>query len=350
MNHIKILSFVLLVFILVSGCQTRAAKNQPQIVTNPYKKTDFLMGTIVTVKVYDEGKEEVLEPVFNRIRELAGQITVDEIESEIVNINTNAGIKPVKVSADIFKLVEVGKLLSEEAEGSFDISIGPLTSLWHIGFPDAKKPDQQEINAVLPYIDYKQILLNHEQQTIFLKKQGMQLDLGAIAKGFITDEVCKILNEYGVTTAIIDLGGNIYVLGKSPSQKPWSVGIQDPFSARGETIGKLAETNKSIVTSGIYERFIQVGETKYHHLLDPRDGYPFMNDLAGVSIISDKSVDGDALSTLVFSKGLKDGMKYIESTTNVDAIFITTNKKVYVSSGIKQNFELTNIRFTLADL
>ncbi|MCR2820125.1 FAD:protein FMN transferase [Lederbergia panacisoli] len=338
---------IILAILLLSGC---GQSTQSKVLTSPYKETEFLMGTVVTVRIYDDGKEAILDPAFKRIKSLADQITVNEQGSEIDDINKNAGIKAVSVSEDIYKLIEAGKKYSEKANGSFDISIGPLTSLWHIGFPDARKPDKDEIETTLPLVHYKDIELNKEEQTVFLKKKGMQLDLGAIAKGFITDEVVKVLNEYEVETAIVDLGGNIYVIGKNPSGKDWTVGIQDPFSPRGEIVGKISASNISIVTSGIYERFLEVDEIKYHHLLNPQDGYPFNNDVAGVSIISDQSIDGDALSTVVFSKGIKDGMEFIEGIKGVEAIFISTDKKIYTTSGLKNEFELTNNEFRMEEL
>ena len=333
---------------LLVGCGQSAQGKAPEITNNPTKQTAFLMGTIVTVKVYDEGKEAVLEPVFERIESLANDITQeDEAGSEIVNVNRNAGINPVKVSEDIYKLIDAGKNHSKQAEGSFDISVGPLTSLWHIGFPDARVPEQSELDEVLPLIDYEKIELNQEEQTVFLTEKGMKLDLGAIAKGYITDEVKEVLEEHQVQSAIIDLGGNIYVLGKNAAGKAWTVGIQDPFSARGETVGKIPESNKSIVTSGVYERYLEAEGTKYHHLLNPKDGYPFTNDIAGVSIISDKSIDGDALSTAVFSKGIREGRRFIEDIEGAEAIFVSHDKRVYTTSGLKKEFVLTNDEFEM---
>ncbi|MBS4199389.1 FAD:protein FMN transferase [Bacillus sp. FJAT-49732] len=343
----KWIFFIVISVILLSGC---GQSHQPKVLSSPYKETEFLMGTVVTIRIYDEGKEEVLEHAFKRIKSLADQITVNEQGSEIDNINKNAGIQAVKVSEDINKLIAAGKEYSEKADGTFDISIGPLTSLWHIGFPDARKPNDTEIESVLPLISFNDIELNTDEKTVLLKKKGMQLDLGAIAKGFITDEVAKVLIQHDVETAIIDLGGNIYVMGKNPSGIEWTVGIQDPFSPRGEIVGKINESNKSIVTSGIYERFLEVDGMKYHHLLNPKDGYPFQNDVAGVSIITDLSIDGDALSTIVFSKGIKEGMKFIEGIKGAEAIFISTEKKIFTTTGLKNNFELTNDAFKMGEL
>lgn len=195
--------------------------------------------------------------------------------------------------------------------------------------------------------------MNAKKQTVYLKKKGMAIDLGGIAKGFITDEVVKTLKAKKVTTAIIDLGGNIYVMGKSPKnvKKDWNVGIQDPKKPRGTAIGTLPASNMTVVTSGIYERYLKVDGKIYMHLMNPKTGYPFDNNLMGVSIVTKKSVDGDALSTATFDKGLAGGMAYIEKLKYADAIFITKDKKVYVSSGLKDKFKLLkDSGYTLATL
>lgn len=354
MNHLKKITLLLIALLLsfIAGCngQTEKADN-PKLTTNPASRTEFLMGTVVTVKIYDQNKEDVLDSVFERIKVLADQITVndDEDKFEIDHINTSAGMAPVKVSKDIYTLIETGKTYSKRANGSFDISIGPLSTLWHIGFPDARKPSQEEIEQVLPLIDYQAIQLNSEKQTVFLKNKGMQLDLGGIAKGFITDEVVKVLKKHHVTSAIVDLGGNVFVYGTNATGNKWTVGIQDPFSPRGEVIGSIQLANKSVVTSGIYERYLTVGNKTYHHILNPKDGYPFNNDIAGVSVITNKSIDGDSLSTLLFSKGVKEGLAFAKKLDDVESIFITHDKKIYMTNGLKGQFKLTNKEFTIQD-
>ena len=173
------------------------------------------------------------------------------------------------------------------------------------------------------------------------------IDLGSIAKGYAADEISRILTENNVNSAIIDLGGNIYAHGIKPSGQDWNIGIQNPFSTRGDIIGVLKVKNKTVVTSGIYERYIEKDGVKYHHLLNPNTGYPFENNIAGVSIITDKSIDADALSTTVFAKGLEEGLKFVETLPNVDAIFITKDNKVYITNGIRDSFTLENEDFTL---
>lgn len=332
---------IVLVFVL-TACGK--AETSPSINKEPYSDEEFLLGTYVRIRVYDDGKESALEPAFARVKELGDKITINESGSEIDEVNAQAGIKPVKVSSDVYALVKKAYEYSEDSRGGFDMAIGAITQLWRIGFDDARKPEQAEIDAALKLVDYKKVKLDDQNQTVFLEEKGMIIDLGAIAKGYITDEVVKVLKEQGVTTAIIDLGGNIYVMGHSPrgADEPWKVGIQDPNQARGTTIGTIPETDKTLVTSGIYERFLEVDGKKYHHLFDAETGYPFDNDIASVTIITEKSIDGDGLSTAVFSMGVKDGLTYVESLEEgTDAIFVTKDDQVYVTKDIEDNFELS---------
>ena len=157
--------------------------------------------------------------------------------------------------------------------------------------------------------------------------------------------------EEGVTSAIIDLGGNVFVMGGSPTRdgEIWNIGIQDPQGSRGESIGSTKQSDVSIVTSGIYERFLEVDGDISHHLMNPKTGYPFDNDIIGISIISDKSADGDALSTLIFGLGLEEGLVYVNNREDVEAVFITKNQDIYVSDGLKDNFELTDESYHLVE-
>lgn len=344
-----ILIFFLTALLIISGCGSSSQAESNTLDTSPHSKTEFLMGTVVTVKIYDKHKEDILNVAFEHINELADKTSSEEKDSEISIINENAGIKPIKVSNDVYRLIEAAKEHSHLADGKFDMSVGPLTKLWHIGFPDARKPEQAEIDAILPLIDYESVKLDKESQTVYLTKKDMALDLGAIAKGFITDEVVTLLKENDVTTAIVDLGGNIFVLGNHPSGDAWTVGIQDPNAARGSTVGKVNRSNESIVTSGVYERYLEVDGEKYHHLLNPDTGYPFTNDLAGISIITESSTDADALSTTAFSKGIEEGIQFIEKSTDAEAIFISHDKKVYLTEGLKGKFELTNEQYEMGE-
>lgn len=333
-----------------------ACSSKNDLREEPYSKESFSLGTYIRIRVYDKGKETALKAAFDRIDELESKLTTDSKDqsSEIEEINRQAGIQPVKVSSDVYQLVKTAAAYSEKSNGGFNYTIGAITQLWRIGREDARKPEQAEIAAALQKVDFHKVSFSDEEQTVFLQEAGMYIDLGAIAKGYITDEVVKTLQDQGVTSAILDLGGNIYVLGKNPNQEDglWSVGVQDPNLARGVTIGSLKTTNQTIVTSGIYERKLEVGDQVYHHIFDSTTGYPYENDLASVSIITDQSIDGDALSTLVYSKGIKAGLDYVEQETDnsTNAIFVSKDNHVYLTKGLEGNFQLAKGNdYTLGD-
>ncbi|WP_086349447.1 FAD:protein FMN transferase [Candidatus Enterococcus clewellii] len=334
-------SLLFVLVLVIAGCSSNQ-KEESKVNKEPYSKQELLLGTYVQIRIYDDGKKDVLDQAFDRIKKLGDEITVNESGSEIDAINEKAGIEPVKVSDDVYTLLKRAYEYSEDSNGGFDMAIGPITQLWHIGFDDARKPSQEEIDQALKLVDYHKVVLDDKEKTVYLEEKGMALDLGAIAKGYITDEVVEVLKDNGVTTAIIDLGGNVYVLGHSPrgEDEDWNVGIQDPNKARNTVIGTVKERDKTLVTSGIYERYLKVNGETYHHLFDPTTGYPFDNDIAGVTIITNKSIDGDGLSTAVFSMGVKKGLEYAEGLKDVDVIFVTKDDKVYVSKDIEETFVL----------
>lgn len=307
------------------------------------------MGTPINITIYKGGSEEILNKCFEEISRIENIVSINKEGTEIDKLNKNAGIRPVKLSEMSYDIIKKSIEYSYLSDGGYDISIGPLVKLWSIGLPEAKVPSKEEINEVIKFIGYSNIELNEYTNEVFLNKKGMILDLGSIAKGYAADEVAKLLKNEGVTRAIIDLGGNIYALGTKDNNKNWTIGIQNPFSNRGDAIGSVEVSNKSVVTTGVYERFIEEDGVKYHHILNPKDGYPYNTNIAGVSIIADYSVDADALSTLVFTKGLEEGLKFVNELNGIDAIFVTNKKELYLTEGIKNNFKIINEEFKICN-
>ena len=316
---------------------------------DPITRTELFMGTAIKVTIYDKSNEKILDEAFKRIIEIEDLVSINKEGTEITELNKNAGLKGVKLSDDSFNIVKKGLEYSKLSNGGYDLTIGPLVKLWSIGLPEAKVPSKNEIKDSIKKIDYKRVKINEDTKEVFLTEKGMMIDLGSIAKGYAADEIVKLLKENGVKEAIVDLGGNIYALGLKEGDKEWKVGIQDPFTDRGNVVGSIKVSNKSVVTTGIYERFVEKDGVKYHHILNPKDGYPYKTEIAGVSIIADESVDADGLSTLVFTKGLDEGIEFIESLEGVDAVFITEDRKVYTTNGIKDNFKMMNESFKLSN-
>ena len=340
----KIITIILIFILSIGniGCD-KEDTNQP------ISRTEIFMGTPISITLYDGGNQKVLDKAFEKIVEIEDSVSINKENTEITKLNKSAGIDNVKLSDLSYDILKKGIEYSRLSNGTYDITIGPLVKLWSIGLEDAKVPSKDEINETIGYIDYNNVKINDSTKEAFLTKKGMEVDLGSIAKGYAADEVAKILKQEGVNSAIIDLGGNIYALGSKNSDSNWKVGIQDPFSDRGEVIGALEVSDKTVVTSGIYERFIEEDGVRYHHILNPKTGYPYETDITGVSIIADNSIDADALSTLTFTKGLKDGLKFVEDLDNVDAIFITNDKQIYMTENIKNNFKLMNNDFKISN-
>jgi len=345
----KIIKNLIFPFLLIFSLSLLAGCSKNNKTSEPLSKSELLMGTVVTVSLYDSDNEEILNKVFDKVKELESILSINENGTLVDKINDEAGISPVKVDDYTYAVVKKGIEYSKLSNGLFDISVGPIVKLWSIGLPEAKVPTQEEINERLPLIGYSDIELNDADKTIYLKRKGMMIDLGGIAKGYTADVISDLLTEEGVKSAIINLGGNVYAHGKKPNGSDWRIGIQDPFTERGGIIGTITTNNKSIVTSGIYERYIEKDGVKYHHILSPKTGYPYENEIAGITIVSDKSIDGDALSTSVFAMGVEEGMKFVNSIDSIDAIFITKDNKVYITDGLKEIFTLSNSDFTLAN-
>lgn len=335
-------SLLVVLVVTLAGCSSKPKTKAKPMVKNPYEKSEMIMGTICTLSIYDKGKKDVINKGFKEIHHMDDESTLTRGGSQLDKINDNAGIKPVRVPDDFYPMVKKALSVSENSEGSFDMAIGAVTNLWKIGLPGARVPAQSEIDAALPLVDYHDVQLNDKEQTVYLTKKGMRLDFGGIAKGYIADQVKKVFKKNGVTSAIINLGGNIIVMGHSPEghNKPWTVGIQNPVKPRGDAVGTIKESDMSIVTAGTYEQYLMSGGHKYIYLFDAKTGYPYENNLASVTIVSKKSIDGDALSNAAFDKGLTGGLAYMNQKQGIQAIFITNEKKIYVTDGLKKRFKL----------
>jgi len=316
--------------------------------SNEYsEKSGFLLGTVIRVKIYGSDDSELFKDIFRKVSEYESLLSVNIDESQVSAVNMAAGVDPVKVDPLVMDVVLRGLEYSELSEGRFDITIGPLVDLWHIGHEDARIPAEGEIESLLPLIDYTQLSVDSDNETIYLPESGMSMDLGGIAKGYIADRIGEILTEAGRESALINLGGNVLVVGSKPDGTSFRIGVQNPSSDRGEYLGVVAVDGKSVVSSGAYERFLEVEGVRYHHILSPFSGYPVETDIDQVTIVSEHSIDGDGLSTTVFALGVEKGMALIESIDGIDAVFITPDKKVYLTAGLADSFYLTDPDFTL---
>ncbi|KRK10382.1 Iron-sulfur cluster assembly repair protein [Ligilactobacillus pobuzihii E100301 = KCTC 13174] len=295
-------------------------------------KQYYGLGTKITLTTFGATTEADLDAANALIVRYEDLLTVNRPESEVMAVNHAAGKKPVQVSNGVYALIKRAVEISRQHLG-FNTAIGPLVKLWEIGFDDAQLPTQAEINERLPIVDPAQIELNDKDQTVFLKKTGMKIDLGGIAKGFIADRIKDLWAARGINNGMIDLGGNLLLIGKQPVHDDglWRVGVQAPKDQRGQAVAVVKTPACSIVTSGIYERHLDINGKSYHHILDSKTGYPRSNNLASVTVFSKYSIDGEIHTTELFFAGkpVKDWGK--NDPNLYGAVFITKDNKILVS-------------------
>ncbi|WP_026043626.1 FAD:protein FMN transferase [Treponema primitia] len=310
-------------------------------------QSEFILGTVCSVSLYDRGRQSVYREIFDRLREIESMMSANIENSDLGRINRASGIEAVAVHSDTITVLKRAVHFAELSDGAFDPSIGPLVKLWGIGSDAERVPAEHEIARVLPLVNWKDIVIDETASTVFLKQPGMGLDLGAIAKGYAADEAVRIVRAAGIKRALIDLGGNILVYGAKRDHSPWRVGIQNPLEGRGAYFGIAEVENKTLVTSGVYERFFESDGKRYHHILSTRDGYPVDQGLLSVTIIGQSSIDADALSTTLFALGYEKGSILLESLDNTEVIFVFADLSVRGTSGAFEHFTLTDDDFKI---
>lgn len=301
------------------------------------RKTLKLMGSNIDILIFDSvDAENILDDAIEMLKMYEHRFSANDDSSELMEVNHNAGIKAVKVHPDLFDLIKIGKVHSCAQNSFLNIAIGPIVQTWRIGFKDAKVPTKQEIDNLLEITDPNQIILDEKDQSVFLKKKGMAINLGALAKGYIADLMIEYLKKRDVDSGLINLGGNVLAFGDAKHNQDllWHIGIQNPAQIRGNHLFTIGIKNQSVVTSGIYERnYTENGKT-YHHILNPKTGYPVETNVAGLSIISKNSVDGEIWTTRLFGKHVEDIMDEINSLPNIEGVVVTTEGKVYYTSEV----------------
>ena len=295
-----------------------------------------LMGASITLMIFHENAQNLLLQSEQLLHLYKNRFSANDADSELMEINLQAGKKAVQVHPELFELIELGKKHSIAANSHLNIAIGPLVQTWRIGFSDAKLPSEEEIQRLLKITNPEDIILDDSKQEVYLSKVGMRIDLGALAKGYIADKLKEFLVEQGVQSGIIDLGGNILTIGENPTyQRPWRIGIQNPLLDRGEHVAVIAVSDASVVTSGIYERQLVVDGKTYHHIFDRTTGYPMETELASITIVAEKSVDCEIWTTRLFGQNPYDIIEEIEQQPGLEAFVITKNQKMMYTSGIQ---------------
>lgn len=307
----------------------------------PLVKNGFYFNTIIAIQLNDSQDESLIDTCFDMANTYEHYFSRTLKGSDIYNIN-HANGAPVEVHDETAELIRYGIAFGDLSGGVFDISIGALTDLWDIPNNNGTIPAQSQIDAALATVDYRQITV--DGNTVTLGNPDAALDLGGIAKGYVADRMREYLNANGACEGFINLGGNVLTLGQKANDEPYHIGIRKPFGEDGETITAVDVTDRSIVTSGRYERYFEKDGHIYHHILDPKNGYPYDNGLNGVTILSDSSMVGDALSTICFALGQEKGTEFLSSMPSNDFLNPTLASETTLQAiFIDENNELTTV-------
>lgn len=310
---------------------------------DPVTLQNFYFDTVCSITVYNmEGMSQskadsAIYDAFDLCSYYENLLSKTKEGSDIYKIN-HAGGAPVECNDETIELIQAGIHYGDLSDGLFDITIGKAEDLWHFDDDNAAVPDADVLADAVKYVDYKQIQI--DGNTVTMGTDEGEIDLGGIAKGYIADKVCENLKENGVTSAIVSLGGNIDIVGGkesnvSDSPQDFNIGIETPYSDQTEIVGATKGQNITVVTSGVYERYFEEDGVKYHHILDPKTGYPVDTDVLGVTIVAPagKSMDCDAIATICLLKGVDKGMEFIESQDGYEALFISTDESITKTDG-----------------
>lgn len=303
------------------------------------QSVSYGMGTVITNRVFGRHAEEALKAAIKETARLEGLLSRFIPDSEVSRINASAGKSREKTGGETCELLLKAVEFSKFSKGCFDVTIGPLTYLWAGARAGSEPPAEAAINRMLGLVDYEELDFDPCEGVIGLKRKGQSIDPGGVGKGYAADKVLEVYRKYGITSAFTNFGGNVAVIGAKPDGSMWDIGIQHPRRDDG-LIGAISIENGSVVTSGDYQRyFIGNDGERYHHVLDPKTGYPAKSGLVSVTVASRSSVTADALSTALFVAGIEKGLRFLEAFAGTEAVFIDNKLCVYATRGLRGKFQ-----------
>lgn len=343
---IKRAAYLLLVIFIIINISACKRDN-----TNQIKKDLFALNTYITFTLPGgDNAQSGLDAAIDRLKEIEQRMSATLPDSDISMLNANAGKQPVKVHEDTFYVIKTALQYSKLTDGAFDITTLPIGMLWNITGENSQVPSQESILQKLPLVDYKKVQLNEADLTVFLKAEGMMIDLGGIAKGYAGDEIARILKEHSVKNALINLGGNVVAVDGKENGTPWRIGIQNPRMKENQqnqkNVAVIETKGEAIVTSGDYERYmVEVFKktgVRYHHIFDPKTGYPAKTGIISVTVVGKSGIDDDALSTSIFVMGLDKGLRLANELEDINVMIITEDKGVYFSKDLKDRVQVVH--------
>ena len=336
----RFLCLITVASLIIAMCGCSAGTGKALYLSDPVTVTDFKLNTYVSVASYTTGGystsqlKDVLKEALALCDTYELMFSRTKPKGNLYRLNSG---ETDTVPEDLGLLIETGLKYSQLSQGALDITIGSVSSLWDFTASDPKVPEQERITEALSSVNYNNVTLTRNEDSSYTvtSPPGTVIDLGAIAKGYIADRIKEFLLEKGINQAIINLGGNVLCVGSKKDNSSFNIAVKKPFS-ENESLETLKITDKSVVSSGNYERYFYEEDVLYHHILNPATGYPVDNGLSDVTIVSDDSLIGDCLSTTCFALGLTEGLKLIENTPGVEAMFVEMNGNITCSSGFSQ--------------
>ncbi len=317
-----------LLALMIAGCSGKDSMERS------YQETRFLMDTVIEINAYGINAESAVQAAFTdfqRIQALSDHFNPD---SQVAEINHMAGIRPVVVDPELFTIIEKAVQLSEKTDGAFDITVGPLTELWRIGYKDQGiVPTQAEIEQALPLVGYQKVLLDTANHSIFLTQAGMKLDLGGIAKGYAINKAIETLSGHGITSALINAGGDVRIIGAKPDGTPWRVGIQHPRDPEAMVAKVMLKEWDTMETSGDYQRFFIKDGVRYTHILNPKTGRQ-PTELASATIVYRDQEAQLITSSAFMVLGVEKGLQILANFPGAEAVFVTIDGRVVASPGM----------------
>ncbi len=326
--------------LLLGGCTqpvqpTPAPTPQPSdVAAEPAESTIFAMDTVMSLRVY--GSEEDLDTIIQRINGLEADLSVTRETSQVWAVN-HAGGQAVTVGEDFAALAELARELGDRTGGALDITMYPVVRAWGFTTGDYQIPSDETISSLLEQVDYTALTVDGDAATL---PQGMEMDLGAVAKGYAGEKAADLLRERGVASALLNMGGNVQTVGSKPDGSAWNIGIQDPKKPTGGYLGVLQLRDQAAITSGGYERFFEEDGVRYWHIMDPATGSPARSGLVSVTIVGDKGGECDGLSTSLFVLGKDGALDYWRTYGGFETILIDEDDNVWITGGLKDTFSL----------
>lgn len=291
------------------------------------------MGTTIDLTIDAPNSPQLGEQVIQRLHDFNHLFSAHDNSSVLSQVNNASGISYVQVPSSLFQLIAIGKQHSLNKEDNLNIALGPVIAAWNIGFSNANVPQHLEIEKRLRLTDPNDILLDEQNSSVFLRKKGMRLDLGSLAKGYVADNIIDYLQRQKATSGMINLGGNIKIFGDNPERldKFWHIGIQNPTAPRGNHVALLPLKNSAIATSGHYERYFQVNHITYSHIIHNVSGYPVSTDVSSLTIVAPTALETELWTTKLSASSSSDALTIINKTPNIEGLIITKDNQMLTS-------------------